>query len=99
MPNFEALQRIFQSKNPPIPAPGLAAPASPQATMPVPPPQASAPEGFLSNPASYEKKGGLPIEMILQVQKVYQTPEPQVNAQGQQQQGLGLKPGWGGKGR
>ena len=45
------------------------------------------------------RKGGLPIDMIVQVQRVYQSPEPQVSVQGAAPQGPGLKPGWGGRGR
>ena len=83
------MQSLIPPRNKAGPVPPLAEPAAP--------PAAATPGLFES--MKLGRKGGLPIDMIVQVQRVYQSPEPQVSVQGAAPQGPGLKPGWGGRGR
>ena len=47
-----------------------------------------------------QKRGGLPIELVLQIQQLYAQAEPQVpDNQKAQPQNLELGTGWGGQGR
>ena len=65
-----------------------------QAAPADPPPEKDAYE----QPVRAGKKGELPMEIVAFAQGVYQKPQPQ-QQQGNKGNGLGLQPGWGGKGK
>lgn len=55
---------------------------------------------FGINQQPKRKRGGMPLGVIANIQKLYQIPAQQVNAMpAQTPSGIDLQPGWGGKDR
>jgi hypothetical protein len=93
-----AFGQLANMIRPEIPAASITPPIAPSATPPQSAPEPSTPPIDLSG-IKKSKRGGLPLDVIIAIQRVYMNPTPQPGQQNTNKQNLDLNPGWGGQGQ